>query len=144
MHSHHMDILPDLTDAYDTESKSQLIPTHILFSGVVLFPLSIFLIANALKGFPMVKIDEILGITGTLLLNGVTTNILKLTVGRPRPDFISRCQPAYSTWKLEPICSGDVSRYEEGYKSFPSGHASWSFATLLFMSLYLAGRLVSC
>ena len=138
----HMDILPGLTAPYRAESnrKNQLIPTHVLFAGILILPVSVFVIANTVKGSPAVKIDEFLALSGTLVLNGVVTNILKLSVGRPRPDFISRCNPVSSTWEAEPICSGVISDFQEGYKSFPSGHTSWSFATLLFLTLYLAGK----
>ena len=138
----HMDILPDLTAPYRTESnrKNQFIPTHILFAGVLILPVSVFLLTNTAKGSAAVRMDELLAFSGTLALNGVVTNILKLSVGRPRPDFISRCLPASSSWEAEPVCSGGASDFQEGYKSFPSGHASWSFATLMFLSLYLAGK----
>jgi diacylglycerol diphosphate phosphatase / phosphatidate phosphatase len=39
------------------------------------------------------------------------------------------------------ICHGKASDIKEGYKSFPSGHASWSFAGLTFLSLYLSGKI---
>lgn len=142
MYPHHMDILSGLTSDYDAESRrdAQLIPTHILFPAVITLPLLIFFVSNILKGHSFVKIDEILAISGALLLNGVLTNVLKLSIGRPRPDFISRCMPVSPVWDAEPTCSGTDSTFEEGYKSFPSGHSSWSFSTLVFLSLYLAGK----
>uniref|UniRef100_A0A803KUU4 Phosphatidic acid phosphatase type 2/haloperoxidase domain-containing protein n=1 Tax=Chenopodium quinoa TaxID=63459 RepID=A0A803KUU4_CHEQI len=39
------------------------------------------------------------------------------------------------------ICSGDPAAIKEGHKSFPSGHTSWSFAGLGFLSLYLSGKI---
>ena len=142
IYPHHMDILSGLTLGYNAESRrdAQLIPTRILFSAVITLPLIVFFVSNVLKGHPRIKIDEILAMSGALLLNGVLTNVLKLSVGRPRPDFISRCKPVSPVWDVAPVCSGMDSTFEDGYKSFPSGHSSWSFATLVFLSLYLAGR----
>ena len=41
------------------------------------------------------------------------------------------------------ICTAalDGSILKDGFRSFPSGHASTSFAGLTFLSLYLAGKM---
>nr|GEY42840.1 putative lipid phosphate phosphatase 3, chloroplastic [Tanacetum cinerariifolium] len=39
------------------------------------------------------------------------------------------------------ICTGKDSLIRDGHKSFPSGHTSLSFAGLIFLALYLAGKL---
>ena len=139
---HHMDIVPTLAKSYAFESNrhNQLLSTHNLFIGILIIPMLIFLAANAFKGRVCIKLDEVLALTGVFALNGVFTNTLKLLIGRPRPDFLARCVPISPLWKTAPECSGDWLTVDEGYKSFPSGHSSWSFCTLFFLTLYLAGR----
>ncbi|CAN4121775.1 unnamed protein product [Withania somnifera] len=48
--------------------------------------------------------------------------------------------PVYDQWG-NVKCHGKESDIKEGHKSFPSGHTSWSFAGLGFLSLYLAGKI---
>jgi diacylglycerol diphosphate phosphatase/phosphatidate phosphatase len=46
-------------------------------------------------------------------------------VGRPRPDFMARCDPIDVTKMLEGTnCRGDPHLIQQGRKSFPSGHTS--------------------
>ncbi|KAK4399982.1 putative lipid phosphate phosphatase 3, chloroplastic [Sesamum angolense] len=52
------------------------------------------------------------------------------------PDGIDK----YDRWG-DVVCHGKASDIKEGHKSFPSGHASWSFAGLGFLALYLSGKI---
>lgn len=77
------------------------------------------------------------------------TQVIKVCVGRPRPDMISRCNPVEgaanrAVWGLATIavCQNQTgSRIDDGFKSFPSGHTSLAFAGLGFLALYLAGKM---
>ncbi|WOG92734.1 hypothetical protein DCAR_0312009 [Daucus carota subsp. sativus] len=72
------------------------------------------------------------------------TDTIKDAVGRPRPNFFFRCFPNGVTAFKENgdvLCSGDSKVIKEGYKSFPSGHSSWSFPCLGFPVLYLSGKI---
>ncbi|KAJ6421367.1 hypothetical protein OIU84_028694 [Salix udensis] len=86
----------------------------------------------------------ILGLLFSILVTAVITDAIKNAVGRPRPDFFWRCFPdgkdVYDQLG-NVLCNGEESVIKEGHKSFPSGHTSWSFAGLGFLSLYLSGKL---
>ncbi|EJD43722.1 PAP2-domain-containing protein [Auricularia subglabra TFB-10046 SS5] len=90
-----------------------------------------------------------LGLLVSLAITGSVTNITKVVVGRPRPDLISRCQPIPGVTNA-PVFGlvGDVictqlneKIMNDGWRSFPSGHSSLSFAGLSYLSFYLAGKL---
>jgi len=76
------------------------------------------------------------------------TQIVKITVGRPRPDLLDRCQPppglsdppyGLTSWT---VCKQtDEAILRDGFRSFFSGHSSLSFAGLGFLSFYLAGKM---
>lgn len=93
---------------------------------------------------------SILGLVVSHAISVTMTNILKVTVGRPRPDLIDRCQPrpgsvnaAVYGLVTDAICQNDVNEHlvTDGFRSFPSGHSSTAFAGLAFLSFYLAGKL---
>ncbi|KAI7905909.1 phosphatidic acid phosphatase type 2/haloperoxidase [Cokeromyces recurvatus] len=86
-----------------------------------------------------------LGLSMTIML----TDVIKITAGRPRPDMLSRCKPiegaADPKFGLSSIdiCTADIHSHImiDGFKSFPSGHSSFSFAGLGFLAFYLAGKM---
>ncbi|KAF2948304.1 hypothetical protein DAI22_01g027200 [Oryza sativa Japonica Group] len=86
-----------------------------------------------------------LGVLYSVLITAVVTTVVKNAVGRPRPDFFWRCFPdgkqLYDQVTGDVICHGEKSFLKDGRKSFPSGHTSWSFAGLGFLSLYLSGKI---
>ncbi|KAJ5610651.1 Phosphatidic acid phosphatase type 2/haloperoxidase [Penicillium lagena] len=90
------------------------------------------------------------GILGLLLAQGlafVVTQVLKNACGKPRPDLIARCQPPAGSHDEIPglstytICTGDPALIKDGFRSWPSGHSSSSFAGLGYTALWLGGKL---
>lgn len=87
------------------------------------------------------------------------TSGLKNLVGKPRPDLLARCQPdlanfanyvltGFPTTPLDSalvsaaICTQkDSDILDDGWRSFPSGHSSFSAAGLIYLSLFLASKL---
>ncbi|KAG6505948.1 hypothetical protein ZIOFF_031261 [Zingiber officinale] len=111
----------------------------------VLLPFSIILAIYFRRRNAFDLHNAILGLLFSVLITGVITDAIKDAVGRPRPDFYWRCfpdgVPNYEPNTTRAICHGEKSVIREGHKSFPSGHSSWSFAGLGFLSWYLAGKL---
>ncbi|TKA72024.1 hypothetical protein B0A55_05737 [Friedmanniomyces simplex] len=79
--------------------------------------------------------------------------------GKQRPDFLARCQPDLTNiaanvvggfgqdisarWTLvsSGICTQqDSSLLNDGFRSFPSGHSSFSWSGLLYLSLFLCSK----
>ncbi|RAK82506.1 phosphatase PAP2 family protein [Aspergillus fijiensis CBS 313.89] len=90
------------------------------------------------------------GILGLLLSQGLTfviTQALKNACGKPRPDFIDRCQPRAGSQDAIPglsnstICTGEHALIKDGFRSWPSGHSSSSFAGLFYLTLWMSGKL---
>ena len=86
-----------------------------------------------------------LGLIISLLLTALITDIIKNFVGRPRPDLISRCDPSPNTPQNElvtiAVCrETDPHKLQDGWRSFPSGHSSFSFAGLGWLALFFASQ----
>lgn len=88
-----------------------------------------------------------LGLVLSQALAFVITQSLKTACGKPRPDVIDRCKPNV-THDPTPfglsnytICQGDPAIIKDGFRSWPSGHSSSSFAGLFYLSLWVSGKL---
>ncbi|KKF92965.1 Diacylglycerol pyrophosphate phosphatase 1 [Ceratocystis platani] len=105
-----------------------------------------------------------LGMALSLFLGWFVTNGLKNLEGRPRPDLLARCQPdlknvakyyvggyrlpntSNSTYLPGHLVSADICTnkdhevLDDGFRSFPSGHASSAAAGLIYLSLFLASK----
>ncbi|KAI9494470.1 phosphatidic acid phosphatase type 2/haloperoxidase [Zychaea mexicana] len=118
----------------------------ICLIGPIVF---IGLVAFCLQGGIHDFHSGVLGLCLALSMTIMLTDIIKITSGRPRPDFISRCQP--SSDAVDPpmglsnytVCTTPIDSYvmKDGYKSFPSGHSSFSFAGLGYLAFYIGGKM---
>lgn len=101
-----------------------------------------------------------MGLALSLATAFMITQGMKNLFGKPRPDLLSRCEPDLQrlqefaiggivgdslnpNWVLvtSKICTtDDADKLKDGFKSFPSGHASFSWAGLLYLTLFLASK----
>ncbi|CAA2991870.1 lipid phosphate phosphatase 2-like [Olea europaea subsp. europaea] len=124
--------------------KDNTVPMWAVPLYAVLLPIAIFLLFYIRRKDVYDLHHGILGLLFAVLITAILTDAIKDAVGRPRPDFFWRCFPdgkdEYDRWG-NVVCHGKESDIKEGHKSFPSGHTSWSFAGLGFLSLYLSGKM---
>ncbi|KAM0707607.1 hypothetical protein Q7P35_004252 [Cladosporium inversicolor] len=87
----------------------------------------------------------LLGLCLSLLTTSFLTDIFKNAIGRPRPDLIARCKPdpstPHNTLVTISVCTeADGHLLQDGWRSYPSGHSSFAFAGLGWLSLFLASQ----
>ncbi|KAI5963801.1 uncharacterized protein KGF55_002681 [Candida pseudojiufengensis] len=90
---------------------------------------------------------SILGLTISIFLDGIITDILKNWIARPRPDFLARCgvsiENRVNSELLDiSVCTAPYGQVAliDGMRSTPSGHSSISFVAFLYLSLWLLGQ----
>ncbi|KAK7280421.1 hypothetical protein RJT34_25485 [Clitoria ternatea] len=124
--------------------KGNTVPIWAVPLYAILLPVAVSLLFYMRRRDVYDLHNSILGLLFAVLITAVLTDAIKNAVGRPRPDFFWRCFPdgveVYDKWGGV-VCHGKPSEIKEGHKSFPSGHTSWSFAGLGFLSLYLSGKI---
>ncbi|KAI0738505.1 lipid phosphate phosphatase 1 [Daedaleopsis nitida] len=96
-------------------------------------PIAITLVAGLRRRSAIEVHHSLLALYSGRGLCALITEALKNRVGRLRPDFLDRCKSILG------MCTGDVSKIQEGRRSFPSGHSSEAFSGMTFLSLWIAG-----
>jgi membrane-associated phospholipid phosphatase len=151
-------------------STATLILCGLVAPGVIIFLVCFFLVPGPTvsKSTPKALIwrrklwewhTGWLGLGLSLASAFLITDGMKNLFGKPRPDLLSRCVPnianaanyavggfpnAQGGFSLvsATICQqSDKSLLHDGFRSFPSGHASFSAAGLIYLSLFLASKL---
>lgn len=148
--------LADILLQYSYTGSSTVPNYALIILSVILPTLSIFLWTvftehriRGAKGSLNLRLwhlqSSLLGLALSISLSQVITNLFKITVGRPRPDLISRCVPAagstdaslYGLSTCEICTQMSPSLLQDVFRSFPSGHSSMSFSGLAYLGIYL-------
>ncbi|KAI8683898.1 AcidPPc domain-containing protein [Fusarium keratoplasticum] len=100
----------------------------------------------------------LLGLVLSLTLSWFFTSTMKNLFGKPRPDMLARCEPDWDNLKKHivggfswgsmtgqlvdaGICQQkDEYKLNDGFRSYPSGHASTAAGGLIYASLFLASK----
>ncbi|TXT11683.1 uncharacterized protein COLE_02093 [Cutaneotrichosporon oleaginosum] len=116
-----------------------------LIAGV--FPAVVIIASGSLMRSPWDVHSGLLGLVLCLALGVTFTQIIKITVGRPRPDLFSRCQlpqdltsnPIHGLTAWTACTRTD--KLQEGFRSFPSGHSSFAWSGMWYLEMYLMAKL---
>ncbi|ODQ72848.1 hypothetical protein LIPSTDRAFT_3216 [Lipomyces starkeyi NRRL Y-11557] len=156
--------------AKDTVSTAVLIIVSLLAPAAIVVVVSFLSVPSprALRGAPFAliwrrKIWEWnagwMGLGVSVAAAFMATEGFKDLIGKPRPDLLARCDPDLSkiatyavgglgqtlagapTLVTAGICRNQgYSLVNDGFASFPSGHASFSFAGLGYLTLWLCAK----
>ncbi|KAJ8578037.1 hypothetical protein ON010_g1167 [Phytophthora cinnamomi] len=137
-----------LDPTINEKKLAQEVPMWLLLVLGICLPVGTNLVVNyALPAFCQVRViahdtrDFLLSLFQSVALAIFMTQFIKNITGRFRPCFYDMCK-----WNHDVVWDGitNLCTYtageKEGRKSFPSGHASFAWSTMLVLTLYLLGR----
>lgn len=143
---HRMFFINDLAISFPhAEVERVSVPMNFVYA--LFIPLGFMILVNSFTRASFHKHHStILAFAIALILSSFLTDVVKNTVGRPRPDLIARCKPASGTKKdvlvtIDVCTETDYHTLHDGWRSFPSGHSSFSFAGMGYTAFFLAGQL---
>jgi diacylglycerol diphosphate phosphatase / phosphatidate phosphatase len=144
---HRMFYINDLHIAFP-HAEHERVPVWLNFVYALFVPLGVLILYNTIIARASVHKHHatILGLAISLILASFLTDIVKNTVGRPRPDLLARCKPASGTKPdvlvtIEVCTETNHHKLHDGWRSFPSGHSSFSFSGLGYLAFFFAGQL---
>lgn len=85
----------------------------------------------------------LLGLWVSVVATACVTDVLKVWIARPRPDFVARCgalaEIPLHKFVTTKVCTAPLGQIYlmDGMKSTPLGHLSMSFAGLFYLTLWL-------
>ena len=117
----------------------------IVYAGAIPLVLLVFWALLARPGWHKAHVT-VLGLVISLILTSFITDVIKNSVGRPRPDLIARCKPkpgteAHALVTIDVCTETDHHTLHDGWRSFPSGHSSFAFSGLGYLAIFLAGQM---
>ncbi|XP_074039043.1 phospholipid phosphatase 5 [Leptinotarsa decemlineata] len=125
---------------YRYPSVDSIIPKRYLYVFITVVPSIVFILQFIVNRREKSTIPDIItnlnGLTLAYCINGVITSVLKLSIGRPRPNFFLRCFPDGYGTNIDQ-CTGEYRGMMDGRKSFPSAHASFAFTSMVYLTLHL-------
>jgi len=121
--------LPDNFQELQYPGQPEIIPTWLVVLIGMILPVGIFLVFQIALRSAHDFHHACLGLFETLVFNQLFTNTLQFLSGKYTPDWYYRVQ------------TGTASAMRAGRLSFPSWNTSTTFASLVYFSLYLAGKL---
>lgn len=151
---------PSISFPFQTKTK---ISTGLLIGLSILFPLVMCLVlclfvptastpsSSGWRRKAYAANKAVLGLGLSIALALLFTDSLKNLLGKPRPDMLSRCQPIIDrrklpqgstigeglyTWNIcttKPRNGMASNELRDGFRSFPSGHASSTFSSQAFL-----------
>ncbi|PSK54834.1 Diacylglycerol pyrophosphate phosphatase 1 [Elsinoe australis] len=127
-------------------AEVERVPVSLLFVYGGGTPLLIVVVWLLLSKSPIQKAHiTILSFLISLILTSFLTDIVKNSVGRPRPDLIARCKPQADTPRdklvgIEVCTETNHHLLHDGWRSFPSGHSSFAFSGLGYLGFFFASQ----
>lgn len=116
--------------------EKETIPTWALIVIAVVFPAVLMAVVSLfIRRSSYDFHNGFLGLLLSVSLTIVVTQVVKVTVGKHRPDFIDPCKPMLNgvaitrdeplkLWSVDVCTTTNHSVFKDGMRSFPSGHAS--------------------
>ncbi|KAL9598585.1 MAG: hypothetical protein Q9219_004416 [cf. Caloplaca sp. 3 TL-2023] len=102
---------------------------------------------------------SLLSLLLSFALSFLSVQAMKNLFGRPRPDLLARCIPDYQNQEKyalggygdevlngfylvsASICTQtDTSKLDDGFSSFPSGHATYAWAGMVYLALFVTSH----
>lgn len=131
----------DSLSQFPKKGKNTVQNSHVLIFNFVIF--IVFIIIFALLNFKCSKkifrsfspFTAIYAMVTAVCLTGFFTNVLKMYVGRARPDMYSYCKS--ETAQYETCTNIKKSKQKGEFVSWPSGHSSNAMSGCLFNCLFL-------